>query len=57
MMKDILSKLMFSIVKSYMNFIMIYYLPERMKIEKDCYSKSLLLTYMIKLTMLFTLKI
>ena len=33
-MKDIFSKLMFSILKNYMNFIMITFLPERLKIEK-----------------------
>ena len=33
-MKDIFLKLMFSILKNYMNFIMIYHLCQRMKIEK-----------------------
>ena len=34
-MKDIFSKLIFNILKNFMNFIMIYhFLPERMRIEK-----------------------
>ena len=34
-MKDIFLKLMFNILKNYMNFIMSYHFsPERMKIEK-----------------------
>ena len=31
---DIFLKLMFSILKNSLNFIMIYHLPEKMKIEK-----------------------
>ena len=34
MMKDVLSKLKFIVLKNYMNFIMIYRFYERMKIEK-----------------------
>ena len=33
-MKDIFSKLLFNILKHYMNFIMIHHLPQRMTIEK-----------------------
>ena len=34
-MKDIFWKLMFNILKNYMNFIMIYHFYMRMKTEKD----------------------
>ena len=33
-MKDFFSKLMFSILKNYINFILIYHFYQRMKIEK-----------------------
>ena len=33
-MKNILSKLMFSLLKNYLNFNNLSFLPERMKIEK-----------------------
>ena len=50
-MKDIFSKLMFNILKNYVNFILcLPSLSERVELKK---SKSLLLIYMIRLNMMF----
>ena len=54
-MTGIFLKLVFNILKNYMTLTMIYYFYlKKMKIEKT--SESLLLIYIIKLNMLFTLE-
>ena len=53
--KDIFLELMFNILKLYMNFIIIYDFYH--KEEKLRESESLLLIYVIKLDVLFTLEI
>ena len=53
--KDIFLELMFNILKHYMNFIIIYDFYH--KEEKLRESESLLLIYVIKLDVLFTLEI